>query len=406
VTRGFRHRAPSLHGPGGCGIRIGVTQPGRHAPLVCWPGMLALAGCVSCSDVVLDATVPARVTGQAEAGGVATDASSSVEAGGAGGAESLDAGAPEAASEVTATFTVDGRFLRDPCGDAMVLRGVNEMIIWSENRDGIPEYAEIARTGANAVRIVWNTEGEAAELAAALSNALAEGMLPVPELHGEQQDFAELAGLVDYWTRSDIVDIITNHQATLVVNIAAGLGSEQVTAEQWESEYSVAIGRMRDAGIRVPIMVDAPAYGQDVDTLQASGPALIAADPLHNILLGLNIWWSDGTAERIHAELLETATLDLPLVIGEVSPFASADCPDTPIDYAAVITEADAMQIGWFAWSWGALPNESCPGNLDMSADGTFEGLTGWGLEVAVTHPSSIANTARRSRVVLGETCD
>ncbi len=47
------------------------------------------------------------------------------------------------------TFRVSGRRLFDSRGEEVVLRGVNEMIVWSGSKDGDPEFAEIAKTGAN-----------------------------------------------------------------------------------------------------------------------------------------------------------------------------------------------------------------------------------------------------------------
>lgn len=42
---------------------------------------------------------------------------------------------------------------------------------------------------------------------------------------------------------------------------------------------------------------------------------------------------------------------------------------------------------------------------LDMTADGTHDALQGWGVEVAVTHPYSIRNTAVRPRSLVYGWC-
>jgi mannan endo-1,4-beta-mannosidase len=316
-------------------------------------------------------------------------------------------GGPE--SHPTDTFYVDGRFLHDPCGNQVVLRGVNELIAFSEGRDGLPEFAEIARTGANSVRFDWTVEATASELGTAIDNAIALGLLPVVEGFDPNAETktAELESVVQYWTSADVVEIIRERQAAFLLELSADL-ELSVNTEDWEAVHIDSIGRLRNAGIRVPISVHAsdedPA---DLDRLQASGPVVMATDPLGNTWLSASIWWVDGTADRIHAEFLETATLGLPLFISEFSGYAAASCPDTPLDHRSVMAEAQAMQIGWLAWSWGALPNENCPGGyLDMTSDGTLEGLQGWGLEVATTDPNSIANTSQPYLITLNESCE
>jgi mannan endo-1,4-beta-mannosidase len=309
----------------------------------------------------------------------------------------------------TDTFYVDGRFLHDPCGNQVVLRGVNELIVFSEGRDGVPEFSEIARTGANAVRFDWDVAAIASDFAVALDNAVALGLLPVVEAFDTNAETspAILESVVRYWTSPEVVEVISERQAAFLIELSADF-ELSVSAEDWEAAHIDAVAQLRSAGIRVPISVHASDVDPgDLDRLQASGPVIMAADPLGNTWLSASIWWIDGTADRIHTELLETATLGLPLFISEFSGYAAVNCPGSPLDYRAVMAEAQAMQIGWFAWSWGALPNENCAGGyLDMTSDGTLEGLQNWGLEVATTDPNSIANTSQPYRITLGEPCD
>lgn len=293
-------------------------------------------------------------------------------------------------------FYVDGRFLYDRCGERVVLRGVNEMIVWSDGRDGVPEFAEIAKTGANSVRIVWTTEGSAVELDRAIGNALAAKLIPIVELHDATGDFSKLGMLVDYWTRPDVLAVIGKHEHALLVNIGNEVGSHGVEAGTWEAGYLDAIGRLRGAGIAPPLIVDAPGWGQDIDRLQSSGPKLIAADPAHNVMLSVHMWWTDGTGERIRAELRESIALGLPLLVGEFGPYAVHECPKHAFDLAALLAEAQAQGIGWLPWSWGNVKNRDCPGYFDMTTDGTYAGLSGWGRAVAIDDPNSIRETSVR----------
>ena len=335
----------------------------------------------------------------------------------------IDAGQPQESSvdaELAAdqpslprdTFYVDGAYLKDRCGKPVILRGVNEMVLWSTDRTGNPEFAEIAKSGANAVRIVWDRELPQAELAVVFDHAVAEGMVPLVVTQTGTDSFANLLEYVEYWTHPAAVDVITRHEAALLLCVADALGDDQVTAEEWEAGYVDAIGRLRAAGIRIPIVVDAPDGGQNIDVLQSSGERLIESDPLQSIMLSVHMWWEDGTAERIHAEVAETVSLGLPLIVGEFSAYADDSCPDIPFDYRALLEAAAARRVGWFAWSWGGVPNGACTdpvvgtSYLDMSVDGTFEGLAGWGLEVAVTDPYSIQQTAIPVQSLVSPSCE
>lgn len=307
------------------------------------------------------------------------------------------------------TFRVRGRFLYDRCGEKVVLRGVNEMIIWSDGRDGTPEFAEIAKTGANVVRIVWASEGTAAELDVAIESAAASHLIPMVEHHAATGKLADVPTVaVAYWTRPDVIEVLKKHEAYLLLNIANEPGDNQVTQATFEATYESAIDTLRGAGLRAPLVIDAPTWGQDIDMLQAAGPGLIAHDPLHNLLFSVHTWWNDPEGTRVASELEQSQAQELPLIVGEFAHHAVYQCNQSPFAYARLLDEAHAREIGWLAWSWGGVPNNDCrdQGTFDMTKGGSFGNWTDkWASDVAIDHPHSLKNSSVRPRSMLTGRC-
>lgn len=298
-----------------------------------------------------------------------------------------------AAQHVFAThLTVKERFVYSPCGERIVLMGPNRMVYWMD-RTGLSSFTEIAKTGSNTVRIVWTTEGAAAELDTVLKNARRHQLIPIIELHDATGNWSKLDDLVSYWRRPEIVATIAKHQAYTIVNIGNEVGDE-VSLDNYISGYSKAISHLRLAGYKTPLMIDAPGWGKDIDTLQAAGPSLLDADPQRNILLSVHMWWPQMwgyDAERIRAEIVESVEAGLPLIIGEFGDRWD-DTEGGRIPYRTIIETALEFEVGFLPWSWG--PGNHPQKHLDMSDDGSFEGLTGWGREVMVDEPYAISKNA------------
>jgi mannan endo-1,4-beta-mannosidase len=347
--------------------------------------------------------------GASTAGGSGGAAGNGGTSGAAGGGQSNAGSGGAGASSCTGHegYWVDGRILRDRCCEKVVLRGVNEMVVWTGSQDGNPHFAEIAKTGANAVRIVWETAGPVSKLDAAIGNAIDNDLIPIPELHDATGDLSKLGPVVDYWVQSEVVEVINKHRANVIVNIANEAGNNSVTRDTFSSSYQGAIARIREAGIHVPLIIDGSSWGQDIDMLQAAGPALIAADPDHNLLFSVHMWWNDPEGTRVTTELNESVGANLPLLVGEFAQHAVSTCSAEPFAYKTLLSLSRSLEIGWLAWSWGGVKNSDCAndGPFDMSTDGTFDGLTGWGREVAVTDPNSIQNTSVRPRSMTSGSC-
>lgn len=340
----------------------------------------------------------AGTAGMSGAGGAAAGAAGSGTsgAGGSGGAVASD------------TFRVQGRFLYDRCGEKVLLRGVNEMVVWTPNKSGMPALAEIAKTGANVVRIVWTSEGSAAELDTAIENAVAQQLIPLVEHHGATGKLEDVPTVVSYWTQADVVQVLLKHQQHLLLNIANEAGDDKVTAEAFESTYKSAIAAIRAQGVKVPLIIDAPSWGQDIDRLQASGPVLLAADPLQNLMFSVHMWWNDPEGARVKQELQQSADMGLPLLVGEFAQHAVYQCDQSPFAYSVLLDEAQTLEVGWLVWSWGAVQNNDCKGMgpFDMTLDGNFGNWTGkWASDVAVDHPHSLKNSAVRPKSMLSGSC-
>ncbi len=304
-----------------------------------------------------------------------------------------------AADEQSPGFRVKGRFLYDKNGEKTILYGVNKMIIWMDI-DGVPSYEEIAKTGANCVRIVWGISGTAEKLDKAIYNCRLNHMIPIIECHDATGDWSKLQTIVDYWVRPDIVEVLKKHEEYLIINIANECG-QTVSDADFRAGYKLAVSRMRDAGIHVPLMIDAPSYGQGIDSLQANGPYLIENDPDHNLLFSVHMWWPLAwgySDQKVIDEIKESVDMGLPLVVGEFG-HQWDETPQGAIPYKTILEQCHLNEVGYLPWEWG--PGNNPQTFLDMTTDGTFATLHGWGKEVCITDPHSIKNIAVRPASML-----
>ncbi len=305
-------------------------------------------------------------------------------------------------------FKVIGRHLYDQCGEKVILRGVSNPNIWFE-KNGIPRFSEIEKTGANVVRIVWETKGSSSDLDDAINNCIELNMIPMIELHDATGDWSKLKLCVDYWVRQDVLDVIYKHESYLLINIANECGDGNVTGANFKKGYIEEVNRMRDAGIHVPLIIDGTDWGKNINILQSQGPAIIEADPDHNLMFSVHMWWPKmyGFSEQsIINEISESVKMELPLIVGEFSQMHGS-CSDAvintnnSIEYTTVIRECQKNEVGYIAWSWFG----NCNPLWDMSSSGTFSTLYDWGLEVAVTDENSIKNTSVRPYSIINGKC-
>lgn len=308
------------------------------------------------------------------------------------------------------TFYTEGNHLFAPSGKKVILRGINKMSVQDESDPkGDTYFAEIAKTGANSVRIAWaitkdlkpgGPQTDLQTLDALITNARKSQLIPLVELHDANGDWARLKELVDFWVRADVVSLIQKHQAYLLLNIGNEVGDNRVTPEEFISGYEEAIKRLRGAGIHTPLVIDAPDKGRRLDILDATARELIEADPDRNLVFSVHPYWSKSsgtTAEVIQSRLKASAALGYPLIVGSFSRFGGDAGSDEQgnlrsicsefgeIDYQAILRVCEELEMGWYAWEWGpgnAVVDPLCEA-MDMTSDGRLKSLkSGWAAEV------------------------
>lgn len=310
-----------------------------------------------------------------------------------------------------ATMRVQGRYLTDICGDTIIFKGIN-YAAYNWGHDAESELiSEIAQTGANAVRIVWYAKPEPTATAYTLANldtVLARcaryDMIPVLELHDLtcSDKTAAMSLLTNWWTADSVVNILQKHQQYVIINYANevlnwywnGAGAAQTA--RYLGAYRGAVQALRRAGLAMPIMIDAPDCGNNIDLFNLLADTLLAADSLHNLLFSGHAYWymfAHNNPAMAHQKLQTALKNGVPLVLGEIANYQSdvVECQYI-LPYQQLLASCESLGIGWLAWGWY---QDNCP-LRQLSTDGAFAGLTAYGK--AVVNDSTFGTqTARRS---------
>ncbi len=339
---------------------------------------------------------------------------------------------------VDSTFKVVGTKLTDPCGETVILKGVNKMSVFDENDlYGENYFPEIAKTNSNCVRIVWQAQysnGSPSllnQLDSLIKNCIENEMIPMVEMHDATCSWNELNDVVNYWIQPGVVQTVQRYEHALLVNIANEAGDDGVTEQQFLSGYQSAITKLRNAGIRTPLIIDAKGCGKDLDVLVPTAAALIAHDPDHNVMFSVHPYWSKVAIQTVQPTFIKdqiekAKDNSIPLLLGELCGYGGwpgLDEPDVAsceekgsIDYQTLLSEAAANDIGYLVWEWGPgngfyeyNPPVLCPG-MDMTTNGTYQSIVdivpgskprGWIRDVVLDSPYSVKKTATKSSYIL-----
>jgi len=303
-----------------------------------------------------------------------------------GGLPSSDAGAPVGERPSGKTLRVDGRDILDTCGEPWQARGLEQLAGKQFSADGTLTglASELAKTSSNAVRLLPQI--------AELSARDLDGMLAA---FAAQKIIVYLSpGERSWFKRKEIREVLLRHEGGLILDAFQEPTYDDVP--RWVKEAKAAIADLRSAGYTAPLTVLGNQYGRDLRSLLDHGAELVAADTLHNTIIGWQAYWgTSGWYQKDHGLSLsegvqKCAEQSFPIQLG-IDLYADKG---EQMDYAEVMDAAESEGLGWLWWNfwnqWDDLGNNA-------SKDGTAKNLTEVGEKVIHSDPNSIEKTAKKA---------
>lgn len=326
----------------------------------------------------------------------------------------------------TETFTTFVNKIKDPCGNYFIPRGVNYSVSDDWNFPGNMNTggelsAEIIKANLNTVRIQWYVNyGQPArpavnlyDLDSLISRFERAGIVSIIEIHDFTHIHTDTAAfniqVLNWWTNSAVVSLIEKHKGYVMANVANEYGPALYPAPDytlnlnynteiaaWVTHYKNIISAMRAANITVPIIIDAPNYGMDYQTVIDNADVFNNHDPLHRIIMSCHAYWN-GTSADLKAIINSLRSLSVPVILGEVG---NVDFACNPIEMDTVLSTCQAKGMGWLAWTWNrdncAQRNMTLNDNLSVN-DGKFSTLTAYGQKIVNNATFGLATHADKA---------
>ncbi|WP_199925561.1 cellulase family glycosylhydrolase [Paenibacillus bouchesdurhonensis] len=300
-------------------------------------------------------------------------------------------------------FYINGTTLYDANGNPFVMRGVNHAYTWYKGQESVAIPA-IAATGANTIRIVLSdgqqwTKDSLSAIQNLITLSEQNKLVVVLEVHDATgyDDFAMLDKIADYWI--EMKSALIGKEKTVILNIANEWHGTWDGAG-WANGYKSVIPKLRNAGIKNTIMVDAAGWGQYPQSIFDYGTEVFDADPLKNTMFSIHMYeYAGGDAATVRSNIDNVLNKNLALVIGEFG----IRHTDGDVDEATIMSYSQQQGVGYLGWSWKG--NGSGLEYLDMSNDWAGTSLTEQGRAI-VEGPNGIRATSQLSTVYSGGSND
>jgi hypothetical protein len=354
----------------------------------------SMAGAATTSAGSTNAGAPGA--GAPNGGGPTGGGGGSAEAGAAnGGATAGSGGSPSAGmggaalgggSNSTLGLHVNGKFLNDGDGKQILLRGPELVFRWgvysgvtssgvdvaweggSNNNVGSATIREIAKTGANALRIFG---GVGNELDSVLNTAIVE------------QKMFVVVGRVD-WTNPQMKATLQKYAKYVMIHPRGEFTHRD--ASLWRTEALKVVKEIRALGYTSPIEIGTTGYGQTWSTIAMYGKEVADSDPLKNIVFLLQLY--SELANDVSGTMSSVAAFSSPVNVD--SCLFTSTYGNTPNTYKEVWDQSLAKNLGSFYWDWWG----DGEGN-SMTSGGTVATLNGIGKYIANDSPAALKKTVK-----------
>jgi poly(3-hydroxybutyrate) depolymerase len=337
------------------------------------------------------------------------------------------------------TMYVQGRNLYDVLGNQVVPVGLNIPTDYWQFSGTNDQVSQFSQTGANMARIIWfqngivgasHTNTDLDQLITKLTNqrifsvvALWDGANGCPN---NPNQLNNANGYVSWFIDPARVTLLNNHKKHVILNLMNELGfgysynanntADVVAFANWRNQYKIAITSIRNAGLHMPIMIDAPLCGGSLNLVNQAAAEIIAHDPDHNIIFSIHTYWAENNETN---QIVTSVTNNVPIIIGEVAnkqvgadnwntnpATGYSECyygidgtnsehaPPSGFSYKNLLPNAlIPNNIGYLFWEW---TNDACNARR-MSTDGNFSNLTIYGTDAVNNVNYGILNKAVRS---------
>lgn len=329
---------------------------------------------------------------------------------------------PPPSPDTDGLHVVSESYLADGSGNKVTLIGVNVGCLWADGL-GMNELPEVEKTGANAVRLMLQTSSDnsnpqpmtAAQIEPLITYCIGKNIIPVLCWYGETGSAdvsGNLSNAVAWWSGDGIKSMLMKYQKSIIINIANEPADENTSNATFTAATINAIKAMRSAGFSCPLLVDVNNWGHDADYAVSDGKQLIDADPLQNVVISVHAYWTvnGGTGaysdNQVAGFINNLHATGLPVVIGELAWGLERDGADFTdpnnydvIDYQVVLAACRQNGMGYMVWQWGFRQPDGSRNAGNISADGTYGGLTPVGLTFVLNDPYAIKTNAKRANL-------
>lgn len=326
------------------------------------------------------------------------------------------------------TMYTNGKDLHLANGQKIILRGINYPLI-DEGLGTLGNPAmyktkidEAAKTGANAMRIPWYSNGthwldinqpgtienlvQNGTLSDIIKYTYQKGMIPILELHdpnlyganGEILEYRITCSnnwdyfntvVRNFWKSDAIKNLIEENKEYLIINLANEFGYAMWTGNSaqgmnvFEQNYNALISELRALNINVPIMIDAPDCGQSSSELLTKAESMLNADPRHNLIFSSHAYWYAyaNTEAAITAKINEIDSKNVNFIFGEIAKsqdVSGCGSHDITNIYTKILNQSCQKNIGWLAWTY----TQDCHAARQMTTNGYFNTLTAYGQDL------------------------